>query len=105
MLLQTSANLKCRLQKAEAELEIGLSCQQRLQLQLDSASAKAANASVELEAEVQTNADLAAECKAQQLKCKHVRYSIAYVADFLHLHLHTCKLGCAVDLRLDTEGE
>lgn len=72
LLVQTSANLKARVRRAEAGLETSLSCQQHLQLHLDSANAQTSALSQELESEVQNNAELVAECKAQRSDCLQV---------------------------------
>lgn len=71
-LLQTSASLKTRLQKAEAEVEIGLNRQHSLQLHLDSAASQNSALSQELESELQSNAELSTECKEQHSHCLQV---------------------------------
>ena len=70
--LQTSANFKARLQKAETELEVALSRQHHMQLHLDSAAAQVSSLSHDIESEMLSNAELASECKEQQARCLQV---------------------------------
>lgn len=64
--LQTSSNLKARLQKAEMELAAAHSKQQHLQLQLDSAAAESSALAGELESELDNVAQLVAESQEEQ---------------------------------------
>ena len=63
--LQTSSNLKARLQRAEAELQVGHSKQQHLQLQLNSVTAESSALAGELECELDNVAQLVAESQEE----------------------------------------
>lgn len=63
--LQTSSNLKARLQRAEVELQVDHSKQQHLQLQLDSATAESSALAGELESELDNVAQLVAESQEE----------------------------------------
>lgn len=77
LLLQVTAQLKARLQKAEADMQLTHSKQQHMQLQLDTANSQRLTLAEQLESAMGSSGQLEAECKAESEQCMHAKAECA----------------------------